>query len=178
MWVKWKIFINSFYSFLWVPWESRVPLSGFSDPYVLLDGILEPRPSALYKYKNTEFWCTWPSEPFRRKTSDARLEWWDRVFWSYEFFVCFLNLFVFQLRIIDSCQKLVFIVNKTLYENLLLVLGNFNNTWQNKTLVKNDNFILNLEFFETRPGQKITWMNNRAIDDAAYKNSFLLYTIT
>ena len=50
-------------------------------------------------------------------------------------FFCFLNLFVFQLRIIGSCQKLVFRLNKTLYENLLLVLGNFNNTWldQNKS---------------------------------------------
>ena len=42
-----EIFKNSYYSFLWVSWESRVPLFGFSDPYVPLDGILEPYTSAL-----------------------------------------------------------------------------------------------------------------------------------
>ena len=50
--------------------------------------------------------------------------------WAHNFdlmsFLFFKNIFVFQLRIIGSCQKLVFRSNKNLYENLLLVLGNFN----------------------------------------------------
>ena len=55
------------------------------------------------------------------------LNWsWTHNFDLMSFFLFFKNIFVFQLRIIGSCQKLVFRSNKNLYENLLLVLGNFN----------------------------------------------------
>ena len=55
------------------------------------------------------------------------LNWsWAHNFDLMSFFLFFKNIFVFQLRIIGSCQKLVFRSNKNLYENLLLVLGNFN----------------------------------------------------